>query len=456
MADVAISKTQLKEDVVARIDARAEAIVELGETIFRNPETGYKEFETAGRVQSALERLGLKVKTGLGITGLRAEIDTGRPGPTVALLGELDALVVPGHPNANPTTNAAHACGHNAQVAGMVGAAMALTDPETIRNLSGRIVFMAVPAEEFVEIQYRQSLAAAGKIEFLGGKPELVRLGVFDDIDMAILIHTSSPEAGDAPVEYTPSGNGFVAKVATFVGRAAHVARPEKGVNALKAAILAMNAIDAIRDTFPDADAIRVHPIITRGGDLVNVVPSHATLEMYVRGKTLSAIAQQSAAVDRALKAGALGLGASVEIKTVPGYAPFRNYPALADVFTPNAERVFGPGSVRWRTDHGGGSTDMGDLALIMPILQPGMKGATGTAHGTTWHIADPVSGYLAPAKTLAMTTVDLLWGEAEVAREVIAREPAPMTRAEYLAFQRGLDRTERFGEDPSEALPAP
>ena len=94
----------------------------------------------------------------------------------------------------------------------------------------------------------------------------------------------------------------------------------------------------------------------------------------------------------------------------------------------------------------------MGDLALIMPILQPGMQGATGTAHGTTWRIADPASGYLAPAKTLAMTAVDLLWGEAEVAREVIAREPAPMTRAEYLAFQRTLARTEQFGEDPSEA----
>jgi hypothetical protein len=69
-----------------------------------------------------------------------------------------------------------------------------------------------------------------------------------------------------------------------------------------------------------------------------------------------------------------------------------------------------------------------------------------------TWRIADPASGYLAPAKTLAMTTVDLLWGEAEVAREVIAREPAPMTRPDYLAFQRALDRTEQFGEDPSEA----
>src|SRR6185295_19285905 len=102
-------------------------------------------------------------------------------------------------------------------------------------------------------------------------------------------------DSAEAPVEYSPSSNGFVAKVATFAGRAAHVGRPEKGVNALKAAILAMNAI---RDTFPDADAIRVHPIVTRGGDLVNVVPSRATLEMYVRGRTTAAIALQSAAVD--------------------------------------------------------------------------------------------------------------------------------------------------------------
>src|SRR5207245_9919477 len=140
MADVAISKAELKEEIVARVDARADSIVELGDAIFRNPETGYKEFQPAGRVQSALERLGLTVRSGLGITGLRTEIDTGRPGPTVALLGELDALVVPGHPNADPVTNAAHACGHNAQCAGLVGAAMALTDREVVGHLSGRIV----------------------------------------------------------------------------------------------------------------------------------------------------------------------------------------------------------------------------------------------------------------------------------------------------------------------------
>ena len=89
--------------------------------------------------------------------------------------GELDALLVPDHPRANPETGAAHACGHNAQIAGLIGAATALTDPNILRELSGSIVLMAVPAEEYVEVEYRHRLVKDGQLEFLGGKPELIR-----------------------------------------------------------------------------------------------------------------------------------------------------------------------------------------------------------------------------------------------------------------------------------------
>jgi len=224
---------ELKQRVYAAIDRRAEEIVGLGQAIRRHPELGFKEFKTARAVEEAFGRLGLPARGGLAITGVRAEMP-GRagPGPTLALLGELDALVVAGHPEADPVTGAAHACGHNAQVAGLVGAAMGLLDAGALDHLAGRVVLFAVPAEEYGDIGWRVEEARAGRLEFLGGKPELLRLGHFDDVDLAMMIHTTAPHMG---------------------------------INALYAAQIGLTAINAIRETFRDEDTIRVHPIITHG-----------------------------------------------------------------------------------------------------------------------------------------------------------------------------------------------
>src|SRR6266446_5346611 len=172
-----MTKNELKERVYAAIDRRAEEIVRLGERIRKHPELGFKEVKTARLIEETLAGLGLKPRTGLALTGVRADAN-GRAGdgPTFAMLGELDALVVAGHPEADTTTGAAHACGHNAQVAGLLGAAMALTDTNAAQHLAGRLVFFAVPAEEYGDVEWRVTQARAGKLEFLGGKPELLRL----------------------------------------------------------------------------------------------------------------------------------------------------------------------------------------------------------------------------------------------------------------------------------------
>ena len=271
-------------------------------------------------------RLGLAPRTGLAFTGVRAEA-RGRAGdgPTFALIGELDGLVVAGHPERDPTTGAAHACGHNAQVAAMLGAAMGLLDADAFAHLAGRVVFFAVPAEEGGDLEWRIAQKRAGRLEFLSGKQELIRLGHFDDIDLAMMIHMSwRPDGGRASLQ--ASNNGRVGKAARFVGRAAHAgSAPHRGINALYAAQVALTAINAVRETFRDDDAIRVHPILTNGGTQVNVIPGEARLEMYVRGKTAEGILDASRKVDRALRAGALALGATVEIETVPGPLPLLN-----------------------------------------------------------------------------------------------------------------------------------
>jgi amidohydrolase len=439
------SKDELRRRVYEAIDRRAEEIVGLGERIASHAEMGFKEVKTARLVRETLEGLGLEARAGLAMTGVRADArGRGGEGPTFALIGELDGLRVTGHPKADPETGAAHACGHNAQVAGMLGAAMGLLDAKAFDQLAGRIVFFAVPAEEGGDIEWRQGQIQAGALEFPCGKQELIRLGHFDDVDLAMMIHTNwRREDGKAGVP--ASNNGRVGKTARFIGRASHAGgAPHLGINALYAAQVALTGINAVRETFRDEDSIRVHPILTHGGSQVNVIPGEARLEMYVRGKSAEGVADASARVDRALRAGALALGAQVEIETLPGPMPLLCDPTMAKLFETAARELVGDEHYR-NIPHRSGSTDMGDLSQIMPILHPYMGGATGAGHSAEFRIVDKQLGYIQPAKALASMAIDLLADGGTGAREVIKTAKPPMTREGYLAYQRGIARREHF-----------
>src|SRR5262249_58976816 len=151
-----MTRDELKERVSETIERHADEIVGVGETIRRHPELGFKELKTSALVAEKFRRLGLVVRTGLALTGVRADVSGGAgAGPTFALIGELDALGVTGHPEADPVTGAAHACGHNAQIAGLVGAAIGLVQSGAMAHLAGRVTFMAVPAEEGGDLEWR-------------------------------------------------------------------------------------------------------------------------------------------------------------------------------------------------------------------------------------------------------------------------------------------------------------
>jgi amidohydrolase len=438
------SKEEVKRQLCAAIDRRADQIVKIGETIRHHPELGFKEVKTARLVEQTLKELGLAPQTGLALTGVRAPMSGGKEGPTLALLGELDGLVVSDHPLADPETGAAHACGHNAQIAGLMGAVMGLLDSSAMSHLAGRIVAFAVPAEEYGDVAWRVQQAREGKLEFLGGKPELLRLGHFDDVDLAMMIHTT-PRREDKQAGIGVSNNGCVVKTIRYMGRAAHAGgAPHMGINALYAANVALTAINALRETFKEEDTIRVHPIITHGGVQVNVIPADVRIETYVRGKTVEAILDANAKVERALQAGALALGAQVEIETLPGYLPLFNNIEMADLFKANAITLVGEANFT-TIGHRTGSTDMGDISHVMPTLHPYMGGASGMGHGADFQITDPKLAYLGPAKALALTAVDLLWGDAETARQILAKTKPRMTKAEYLGFQRGISHRSVF-----------
>jgi len=438
------SRDDVKRAVCEAIDRQSEKIVTIGESIRKNPELGFKELKTGKLVEETMREIGLEPKGGLALTGVRAVARGKTDGPTFALLGELDGLVVAGHPVADPQTGAAHACGHNAQIAGLLGAAMGLVGAKAFEHLAGRVVFFAVPAEEYGDVAWRVEQARAGKLEFLGGKPELLRLGHFDDVDMAMMIHTT-PVKEVKKAGIAASNNGCIVKTVRYIGRASHAGgAPHLGVNALYAAQIGLAAINAIRETFKDEDSIRVHPIITHGGSQVNVIPADVRIETYVRGKTVEAILDANVRVDRALKAGALALGAQVEIETLPGYLPLFNHMGMAAHFKANAAALLGADQVT-ETGHRSGSTDMGDISHVMPTLHPYMGGASGSGHGADFAIADPKLAYVEPAKQLALMAVDMLWDDAKAAREIIAGFKPRMTKEAYLSFQRGIAKTELF-----------
>jgi amidohydrolase len=435
-----VTAAELKARVCQTVDAHAAELEQLARQIFAQPELGFKEHRTASLVHSWFDRMGLPHQDGIALTGSKAVLNGGAAGPTVAVLGELDSLLCWEHPDRDLQTGAVHACGHNAQIAMMLGAGLALK--EVAPELAGRIMLMAVPAEEYVELEERLSFREQGKLEFLGGKAEMVKLGAFDEVDIAMMVHATS-RSEDRDLAVGGTNNGMVAKFVRFLGKTSHAGgAPDQGINALSAARIALAAIDAIRETFRDEDHIRVHPIITRGGDVVNAIPADVRLEMFCRGATVEAIELAHRKVDRALKAGALAVGGSVEITTLPGYLPLAHDPNLVRLFRTNAVDLVGSDRVADK-GHGGGSTDMGDISHILPSVHPYAGGATGAGHGADYRIDSYARAVTTPAKALAMTVVDLLANDAVEARRVTAEFKPRLSRSEYLAYLRRLSTRE-------------
>ena len=438
------SKEDLKRRAAEIIDAKADELTAIAKTILKNPEPGFRELKTARLVAEQFGALGMQPRSGLAVTGVRADASGTSAGPTLAILGELDSLIVSDHPHADPDTGAAHACGHHCQIAMMLGAATALTNHDVLDNLAGRIAFMAVPAEEYIEIEYRDDLRRAGKIEFLGGKPELVKLGEFDDVHLAMMLHTTSNPA-EKLMCISNTNNGTVAKRIQFIGRASHAGgAPHLGINALNAAMMAMTAINFNRETFRDEDSIRVHPIIAKGGEAVSAVPADVRMETFVRGRTVEALMDANAKVDRALKAGAMAVGAQVKIQTIPGYMPLQQNKAMAEIFRANAAELVGEENVGY-VDHRGGSTDMGDISRLMPVIHPYVGGATGLGHGATYVVEDYALAVIKGAKALAYTAIDLLSDNASHGNSVAGGQRADMSIPEYLKFMRSLASEETF-----------
>lgn len=443
---------RLEEKIVQIIDQHREQIIEIDRDIWKHAEMGFKEVRTARRFADFLKGLGLETEEGLAITGVKGYLKgKGAPGLTVAVMGEMDALPIANHPDANPETGASHCCGHNAQMAGVYGAAMALTDPEIAAAMDGNVVFFAVPAEEFVEVEYKNQLIQEGKIGYGGGKCELIRIGALDDIDITVGHHTA-PGKGVELVNN--SNNGFVNKMVRFTGRAAHAAgAPHRGVDALAAASLAMHAIDLQRESFRDCDTVRVHGYLSHAGEAMNVIADDVTMEYSVRAKNIPAFLDASLKFDRAIRAGAMATGCGAQITTMPGYLPTVPSNDTRAVEEAMHDVADGKYEITYRRAdlHNTGSTDYGDLSSIMPLLQFATGGYRGILHNADMMPIDEELAYVVTAKLFALTAFKLLKNGGNYAKALLESFHQVLSKEEYIRY---MDKTRQEEIIPLSPLP--
>lgn len=439
---------RIEQRILQLIESHSKDIIEVGRDVYRNAELGYKEHRTSALIREKLESLGIVCGENLAVTGFKGYLKPKDAGsPVLAVIGEMDGLPISNHICANPETGASHCCGHNAQIAALIGAAIALSDPQVKEALGGNIVFMAVPAEEYVDMEFRMELQKKGVICYGGGKSELIRIGAFDDVDLAVGHHTVCNTNGYLLANGTT--NGFVNKTVHFYGKAAHAAdRPHEGINALNAAQLMLHAIDLQRETFRDQDAVRIHSILTEAGTATNVITERACVESSVRAKRIDALRDASRKYDRAVRAGAVALGCRAEIITTPGYLPvhpLQDTHWMEQVLEDLSIEAKAHGhdySVGYRRQdfHEAGSTDFGELSSLLPVYQFRTGGYKGALHNADICVTNEQLAYVEAAKGFALLSYRLMKDRAQGAKETIEHFTPAITKEQYFAYMKEMN----------------
>ena len=423
----------VRKTALAAIEAAKDSIIETGRWLWKNPESGYREVKTSAYIVNELRKLGLEVKTDLAMTGFRADIDTGKPGPTVAIMGEMDSLLIPNHPECDKTTGAVHSCGHNVGGPGLIGTAIAILAVK--EDLCGKVVLIGTPAEEGIELDYRKKLMAEGKIQAISGKSQLMLEGVLDDVDIAYMNHLSK---GFGHRDH----NGAINKRLTFHGVSCHAAGPQNGRNALSAATLAMDAIGLMRESLGYSAYARVHGIITHGGDAVNIIPNEVTMEYMLRMPKLDEMLKLNERFDKIVMDAAKAAECEVTIETVNGFLPLYDDVELGHMVGDIVHYLQPDAAYDDNGNFAAGSTDMGDVATVIPAVHGYVPGAGGQGHGIDYNIADEYSAYVVNAQLEALTAIELLYGDGAKGKAIAAHKANLMPMEEYKATVKKINQT--------------
>ena len=429
-----------KQRIIKAAEANRQIAFEAERYIWKHPQTGYTEWIANEYLIEKFEALGYKLvradqdpKHGK-IPGFYTDVDTGRPGPTLCIMGELDALDIANHPES--VNGMCHSCGHNAQAATMLGLAATLkTDPSILDGLSGKIRLMLVPAEEMIQLAFRSNLIKEGTISYMGGKVEFLHRGYYDGVDLALMVHSGN--LGDKyDFSCGQGNNGCMAKVITYKGKSSHAGgAPHEGINAQYAAMLGLQACNDLRETLQEKDTIRFHPIMKGVNCAVNIIPDEMVIESYVRGSNIEAMKRENKKFNRALAGAAAAIGCELHIDDKPGYSPEIHDVAYMQLVEEVCKDLAGADRVNFQYDSWStGSSDFGDLTCVMPGIQFTSAGASGTGHGINYYLTDPERLLINSIKAQLLVADKLLKDDAAKAKEIVANYKAPYASIpEYL-----------------------
>lgn len=379
MSVVQASTSEVKDQLAARIDALRPELERISRDIYSHPEIGYQERQAVGWLTEFLRKHDFSVEVGVADTPT-AFVATRRngTGPTVAFLAEYDAL-----------RGLGHGCGHNLIAMASTGAGIALAD--ALDRFPGRVQVIGTPAEE------------GG-----GGKIRLIRGGVFQEVDAAMMFH---PDTRTQVLHWALAVTHMHFE---FTGRAAHASGdPEQGINALDAFVLAYNGISMLRQHIKEGS--RLHGFLIEGGTAPNIVPERTRGEFLVRARDEAYMLELVQKVKNIFQAAALATGCSVKLSfDEDPYTDLRNNAVLARLFGENLQRL-GIDAVEGVPWQNAGSTDMGNVSHVVPAIHPtlGIAPAEVPGHSQAFlEASGSPRGYQAmvdAAKALAMTGADLL-----------------------------------------------
>ncbi|MFD6438892.1 M20 family metallopeptidase [Peribacillus sp. NPDC060186] len=323
------------------IDLHSIQYIETSQKIHANPEIGNQEFFASDTLTKLLQDAGFEVTRDIAghKTGFIAKKTSAKKGPKIAFLAEYDAL--PG---------LGHACGHN--IIGTMSVAAGISLSQVLEETGGEVIVFGTPAEE-------------------GGpngsaKGSFAKHGLFDEVDAAIIIHpagqtgVTSPFLAVDPLDFH------------FYGKSAHAAAaPEQGVNALDGVIQLFNGISALRQQLPSE--VKIHGIITNGGEAPNIIPEYASARFYIRATTWKLCQDVSRKIRNVAEGAALATGSTVKVERFQNEVlDFVINPVLDELLKEELTQL--GETVAPRKDSGFGSTDAGNVSHIVPTAHPYIK----------------------------------------------------------------------------------
>lgn len=371
-----------QQEIIKEIDEKQDFYIKVSHDIHSNPEVGNEEFFASELLTNILSKEGFSIEKSLfgHPTSFIAKKKSSKPGPSIGFLAEYDALPKIGH-----------ACGHNIIGTSSVAAAIAISN--LINKIGGEIVAFGTPAEE-------GGINGSAKATF-------VKNNLFKGIDTCLIVHPWNKNSVTGkclaldPIDFE------------FFGKSAHAAAsPEEGINALNAVIELFNGINALRQHL--TNDIKIHGIITNGGDAPNIVPEYAKAKFFIRAETRKTCNETTEKVMNIAKGAALITGAKLKATFFQNQIDdFLINKTFDMIFAENAKLI--GLDINTSLGYGLGSTDAGNVSYVVPTIQPYLRiGSYDLAPHTTEFCNAAVSkegdkALINASKILALTALTLI-----------------------------------------------